>query len=177
MKFSQSKLFGAFIIDIEPKADERGMFARCWCESEFSNHNLITTLSQCSISFNRHKGTLRGMHYQMAPHAETKIVRCTRGSVFDVIVDLRQGSPTYKKWDGVTLSANNHRMIYIPQGLAHGLITLEPDTEVFYQISTPFVPESAGGVRWNDPCFNISWPMAPAVIAERDANYPDFVEL
>ena len=174
MKFSESKLQGCFIIDIEPTLDERGLFARCWCKDEFNNFGLTTELSQCSISFSKSKGTLRGMHYQIEAHAETKIVRCTQGSVFDVIIDLRKQSPTYKHWDSITLSAENHRMLYIPEGIAHGLITLESDTEVFYQISVPYAAEYARGIRWDDPCFNINWPNQPTVISTRDANYPDF---
>jgi dTDP-4-dehydrorhamnose 3,5-epimerase len=174
MKFSQCQLPGLFVIDIESVSDERGMFARCWCEDEFRQQGLVTQLSQCSLSFNKSKATLRGMHYQKMPNAETKVVRCTRGSIFDVAIDLRPESPSYKKWFGIQLSAENHKMLYIPEGMAHGFITLEPDTEVFYQISVPYAPESACGVRWNDPCFNIKWPMNPTVISAKDSNYPDY---
>jgi dTDP-4-dehydrorhamnose 3,5-epimerase len=176
MKFSETKLPGVFVIDIEPVMDERGMFARLWCKDEFRQRGLVTELSQCSFSFNRSRGTLRGMHYQAAPNAETKIVRCTRGSIFDVAVDLRRESPTYRQWFSAMLSAENHRLLYIPEGLAHGLITLEPDTEIFYQISVPYAAESACGIRWNDPGFNIDWPMEPLIISNKDANYPDFVD-
>jgi dTDP-4-dehydrorhamnose 3,5-epimerase len=177
MKFSKCKLSGVFIIDIEPIKDNRGIFARLWCKDEFEQQGLVTELSQCSLSFNQFKGTLRGMHYQSVPHAETKVVRCTRGSIFDVVIDLRPQSPTYKQWFGLSLSANNYQMIYIPEGLAHGFITLEPATEVFYQISVPYAPQSACGVRWNDPGFNIDWPMVPSVISPKDANYADFDEV
>ncbi len=176
MKFSETRLPGVFLIDIEPMADERGMFARAWCKDEFQKNGLNIELSQCSISFNKAKGTMRGMHYQMSPHEEIKIVRCTHGSIFDVALDLRRNSPTYKQWFGAMLSAENHRMLYIPEGLAHGLITLEANTEIFYQISKAFVPGSGAGVRWNDSAFNIDWPMMPVVISDRDANYPDFAE-
>ncbi len=176
MKFSETHLPGVFIIDIEPIHDERGMFARCWCKKTMQQQGLLTELSQCSISFNLAKGTLRGLHYQIAPHAETKIVRCTHGSIFDVVVDLRTESPTFKKWFGILLSAENHQMLYIPEGLAHGLITLEPNTEIFYQISVPYIPESARGLRWNDPAFSIEWPMEPLVISSKDAAYPYFIE-
>jgi dTDP-4-dehydrorhamnose 3,5-epimerase len=152
------------------------MFARLWCKEEFEKNELSTVLSQCSISFNPAEGTLRGMHYQVAPNEEIKIVRCTRGSIFDVALDLRPESPTFKQWFGTVLSAENHRMLYIPEGLAHGLITLEPDSEVLYHISPSFVSEAAKGVRWNDEAFKIEWPMKPAIISERDANYPDFAE-
>ncbi len=176
MKFLPTELPGVFIVEIEPLADDRGMFARCWCKDEFSKQGLVTELSQFSVSFNRSKGTLRGMHYQITPHEETKIVRCTRGSIFDVVIDLRPDSPKYKHWIAAMLSAENHRMFYIPPGLAHGLLTLEPDTEVFYQISVPYAAESARGIRWDDPAFNIDWPMKPAVISSKDANYSDFAD-
>jgi dTDP-4-dehydrorhamnose 3,5-epimerase len=174
MKFENTQLAGVRIIDIEPLVDERGMFARSWCEREFTEAGLATALSQCSLSFNPAKGTLRGMHYQAPPNAETRIVRCTRGSALDVVIDVRPQSATYKSWFSVLLTEHNHRMIYIPEGFAHGFITLEPDTELFYQISTPYAPESVRGLRWNDLAFNITWPMAPVVISERDASYADF---
>jgi len=176
MKFSKTRLPGVFIIDIEPITDERGMFARCWCKEEFLQHGLISELSQCSVSYNHSKGTLRGMHYQIAPDCETKIVRCSRGSIFDVAIDLRPESPTYKQWYADLLSADNHKMMYIPEGLAHGFITLEAQTEVFYQISGTYAQQSARGLRWNDSTFSIQWPLEPVVISPRDANYPDFTE-
>lgn len=174
MKFSQTKLSGVFLIEIEPNYDERGFFARSWCKDEFQKNGLTADLAQCSISFNKDEATLRGMHYQVKPHEEVKLVRCTRGSIFDVALDLRPDSPTFTQWFGTVLSADNHRMLYIPEGMAHGLITLEPQSEIFYQISKPFVPGSTSGVRWNDPVFKIEWPIQPETIAERDAQYPDF---
>ncbi len=175
MKFSPTALAGACIIDIEPVQDERGFFARSWCREEFAKHGLNPDLAQCSISFNKKRGTLRGMHYQAKPHEETKVVRCTRGMIYDVIVDLRPESPTFRKWIAVELSADNRRMLYIPAGLAHGFQSLADDTEVFYQISTPYHPESARGVRWDDPAFGIEWPAAERIISDKDRRYPDFV--
>lgn len=175
MKFSPTALAGACIIDIEPVSDERGFFARSWCREEFSRHDLNPDLAQCSISFNKKRGTLRGLHYQAKPHEETKVVRCTRGAIYDVIVDLRPQSPTFRKWFAVELSADNRRMLYVPAGLAHGFQSLTDDTEVFYQISTPYHPESARGVRWDDPAFGIEWPVAERIISDGDRRYPDFV--
>ena len=174
MKFSPTALAGACIIDIEPVPDERGFFARSWCREEFARHGLNPDLAQCSISFNKKRGTLRGMHYQAEPHEETKVVRCTRGAIYDVIVDLRPESSTFRKWIAVELSADNRRMLYIPAGLAHGFQSLTDDTEVFYQISAPYHPESARGARWDDPAFGIEWPVAERVISDKDRQYPDF---
>jgi dTDP-4-dehydrorhamnose 3,5-epimerase len=174
MKFVDTELAGVHVIDIEPLTDERGMFARSWCQREFSEEGLTTSVSQCSLSFNPIKGTLRGMHYQGPPNAETRIVRCTRGAAFDVVIDLRRESASYKRWFGVLLTEENHRMIYIPEGIAHGFITIEPNTELFYQISTPYAAESVRGIRWNDPAFGVVWPLDPAVISQRDATFPDF---
>ena len=174
MLFRETILPGVFEIEPELKADDRGFFARTWCSQEFQRNNLSARLAQCSISHNRRKGTLRGMHLQREPHAEAKLVRCTAGAIYDVAVDLRPGSPWFKKWVGVTLSAVNRRMLFIPEGCAHGFLTLADDTEVFYQISEFYHPESGTGVRWNDPSFGIEWPAAVEVIADRDRNYPDF---
>ncbi len=174
MIFSETRLPGAFIIDIEPAFDERGFFARTWSAEELARRGLISILSQCSLSFNKTRGTLRGMHYQTAPHDETKVVSCRAGAVYDVMVDLRPASPTFKQWFGVELSAKNYRLVYIPHGLAHGFLTLQDNSEVYYQISGSFVPESTRGVRWNDPAFGIEWPAAPSIILERDRLYPDF---
>ena len=174
MKFSPTALVGAYVIDIEPVADERGFFVRSWCREEFARRGLNPDLAQCSISFNKKRGTLRGMHYQAKPHEETKVVRCTRGAIYDVIVDLRPESSTFRKWIAVELSADNRRMLYIPAGLAHGFQSLTDDTEVFYQISAPYHPESARGARWNDPAFGIEWPVAERVISDKDRQYPDF---
>jgi dTDP-4-dehydrorhamnose 3,5-epimerase len=174
MIFIETKLNGSFIIDPERNEDERGFFARTWCQRELAEHDLNSNLAQCSISFNRKKGTLRGMHYQIAPHEEAKLVRCTRGAIYDVIIDLRPGSPTFTQWVAAELSATNHRMMYVPEGFAHGFQTLEDETEVFYQISEFYAPEYARGARWNDPMFGIQWPSADRTISTRDATYPDF---
>jgi dTDP-4-dehydrorhamnose 3,5-epimerase len=154
--------------------DERGYFARAWCRNEFEEHGLESALVQCNISFNTRKGTLRGMHYQAAPFAETKLVRCTQGAICDVVLDLRSQSPTFKRWVAVTLTAENRSMVYVPKGCAHGFLTLQHETEVFYQMSEVYNAESARGVRWNDPTFGIAWPEKVEVISDRDRNYPDF---
>jgi dTDP-4-dehydrorhamnose 3,5-epimerase len=172
--FAETKVQGAFHITPEKISDERGFFARTWSEREFAERGLDSRLVQCSLSFNTRQGTLRGMHYQRAPHAETKLVRCTRGLVYDVVLDLREKSPTFKKWDAVTLSADNHEMLYIPKGCAHGFQTLSADAEVFYQMSEFYQPASAAGVRWNDSFFGIEWPLEVTVIAKRDAAYADY---
>jgi len=174
MKFRATQIRDVLEITVEPKTDERGFFARTWCKDEFEARGLESELVQCSISYNSKKGTLRGMHYQAAPFEETKLVRCTRGSVYDVVVDLRPESPTFKRWIAITLTAENRNMIYIPQGCAHGFLTLQDDTEVFYQMSEVYDAASARGFRWNDPAFEIAWPDAVKVISERDRNYPDF---
>jgi len=175
VKFTPTPLSGAFVIDIEPIADERGYFARTWCTREMASHGLCTDVVQCNVSFNRRRGTLRGMHFQAAPHGETKIVRCIRGAIFDVIVDLRPGSPTVRRWFGVELSAANGRALYVPEGMAHGFQTLEDDAEVFYWMSEFHHPESARGVRWDDPAFGIEWPRAESrIVHPRDLAYPDF---
>jgi dTDP-4-dehydrorhamnose 3,5-epimerase len=174
MTFHETKLQGVFEIRIEPLRDERGFFARSWCQTEFKDHGLNPALVQCNISFNGRKGTLRGMHYQLAPYAEAKLIRCTRGAIYDVIVDLRRESPTFKQWVAVVLTAEKRNMAYVPEDCAHGFLTLEDDTEVLYQMSQFFSAESARGVRWDDPAFQIAWPHEIAVISERDKNYPDF---
>jgi dTDP-4-dehydrorhamnose 3,5-epimerase len=174
MVFLQTKLPGVFEIGIEPASDERGFFARYWCQHEFESHGLNSKLAQCSISFNARKGTLRGMHYQATPHPEVKLVRCTKGSVYDVAVDLRPGSPTFRHWVGVVLSGRGRNMLYVPEGCAHGFLTLEDETEVSYAISEFYYPELARGVRWNDPAFQIAWPGEVTVISERDRAYPGF---
>jgi dTDP-4-dehydrorhamnose 3,5-epimerase len=175
MKFKETDIRGAFIIDPEIVEDERGFFARTFCREEFAAHQLNPDLAQCSISFNRQLGTLRGMHWQVAPHAEVKLVRCTRGSIHDVIIDLRPESGTFRQWIVVELSEHNNRMLYIPRGLAHGFMTLAEASEVFYQISEFHHPECARGVRWNDPAFGIRWPLTPVVMSHKDQSYPDFV--
>ena len=175
MIFAETPLAGAFVIDVEPREDERGFFARAWCRDEFAEQGLSTDVVQCNVSFNHHQGTLRGMHYQVAPHAEVKLVRCTRGAIYDVIVDLRPDSPTHTRWLGVELTAENRRALYIPEGFAHGYQTLADGTETFYQVSAFWAPEAERGVRWDDPAFGIAWPDPPGerVISERDATYPD----
>jgi dTDP-4-dehydrorhamnose 3,5-epimerase len=177
MQFIPTKLQGAYIIELEKLEDERGFFARTWCEQEFANFGLDPKIVQCSISFNWKKGTLRGMHLQLPPGAETKLVRCIRGAIYDVIVDLRPNSPTFKQWIAVELTAENRKTLYIPQGFAHGFQTLEDNSEVFYQMSEFHQPELARGFRWNDPQFNIDWVENPSVISERDRQYPDYHSL
>lgn len=175
MIFTETPLSGAYIIDPERIEDERGFFARTWCQREFSEHGLITSFVQCSVSVNHKQGTLRGMHYQVAPHAETKLVRCTSGAIYDVIVDLRPESASYRKWFGTELSAGSRRALYIPAGMAHGFLTLSNDAEVFYQISDYYFAESARGVRWDDHAISIQWPFQPKVMSDRDRTYPDYV--
>jgi dTDP-4-dehydrorhamnose 3,5-epimerase len=172
--FSETALKGAFVLDLERREDERGFFARSWCREEFEAHGLNPALAQCNVSFNRRKGTLRGMHYQAQPFGEAKLVRCTAGSLYDVIIDLRPGSLTFKQHVGELLSADNHRMMYVPEGFAHGFQTLEDDTEVFYQMSQFYSPAHARGVRYDDPAFGIRWKIAEPLMAERDRSYPDF---
>jgi dTDP-4-dehydrorhamnose 3,5-epimerase len=176
MIFTETSLKGSFIIDLEIKEDERGFFARSWCQREFETHGLNTRLVQCNVSFNKKKGTLRGMHYQVAPHEEAKLVRCTMGSLYDVIVDLRSESPTYMRYFGVVLSAANRRALYIPERFAHGFQTLEDNTEVFYQMSEFYAPECARGFRWDDPAFGIAWPEPVRVISQKDLAYPNYVD-
>ncbi len=174
MLFKQTILKGAYLIEPEKLEDERGFFARSFCVREFEKHGLNPRLVQCNISHNIKKGTLRGMHYQKAPYAEAKLVRCTRGAIYDVIVDLRPDSPCFRMNVGMRLDEANRIMVYIPEGFAHGFITLEDDSEVFYQMSEFYSPQHAAGFRWNDPFFSIQWPLEAAVISERDRTYPDF---
>jgi len=174
MLFHETTLPGVFEINLDPHRDERGFFARSWCQREFEVHGLSPKLVQCNISFNTQKGTLRGMHFQLQPHAESKLVRCTMGAIYDVVLDLRPQSVTFRQWIGVTLTAENHAMVYIPEGCAHGFLTLEDNTEVFYQMTEAHNAESGRGVRWNDPAFRIIWPSMPVVISERDRTYQDF---
>jgi dTDP-4-dehydrorhamnose 3,5-epimerase len=169
-----TKLPGVFEIHPEPIYDERGFFARTWCSEEFKRHGLTSKLVQCSVSYNAKKGTLRGMHLQDAPYAEVKLVRCTRGAVYDVVVDLRISSPTFRDWVAMTLTAAKRNMAYVPEGCAHGFLTLEDDTEVFYQMSEYYHPEASKSVRWDDPAFGIAWPGEVLVISERDRTLPDF---
>ena len=186
MKFIETKLKGVFIIEPEKFEDDRGFFARTFCRREFESYGLNPNVVQCNISYNKKKGTLRGMHYQIAPYEEAKLVSCIRGAIYDVIIDLRPDSPTYCQWDAITLYGFNfsthplippssNKLLYIPEGFAHGFITLSDDTAVFYQMSEFYMPEYTGGIRWNDPSFKISWPMDVAVIAEKDKTLPDFI--
>lgn len=176
MIFSKTKLEGALIIKIDKKKDERGFFARTWDSKKFKEFGLNFKFVQNSISFTKKKGTIRGMHYQIAPHTETKIVRCTQGKILDIIIDLRLKSPTFKKWISVELSSKNYKMIYIPKGFAHGFQTLEDNSEVIYQISEFFMPKYAKGIRWNDPMFKIKWPLKPTIISKKDKDYQFFDE-
>jgi dTDP-4-dehydrorhamnose 3,5-epimerase len=167
---------GAFVIELEKHEDGRGFFARSWCQKEFEAHGLNPRTVQCNVSFNKVKGTLRGMHYQVAPYAEAKLVRCTRGAIYDVIIDLRRESATYKQHVSEVLSSNNYKALFIPEGFAHGFQTLEDNSEVFYQMSEFYSAEHQRGFRYNDPAFRISWPIDPTVISGRDRNYEDFRE-
>jgi dTDP-4-dehydrorhamnose 3,5-epimerase len=173
MLSSETGVAGAFLVEPERVSDERGFFARIWYQREFEAHGLNPALVQCSVSFNRHAGTLRGMHYQAAPHQEAKLVRCTMGAIYDVAIDLRPDSPTFGAHAAVVLSAANRRLLYVPEGAAHGFLTLEDDTEVAYQMSAFYEPADAQGVRFDDPAFGIQWPREVRVIAERDRTYPD----
>jgi dTDP-4-dehydrorhamnose 3,5-epimerase len=174
MIFSETPLKGAFLIEPQRLEDERGFFARSFCTREFEEHGLNPQLVQCNISYNAKKGTLRGMHYQRPPHAEAKLVRCTLGAIYDVILDLRSDSPTYLKYYGVRLDSQNRRMLYVSEGFAHGFLTLEDAAEVFYQMSELYAPAFSEGVRWNDPAFHIDWPIKVRVISSRDETYSDF---
>jgi len=174
MIFKKTKIDGVLLLEPERIGDDRGFFARMWHQPESAEHGIDPRVVQCNLSFNPHKGTLRGMHFQRAPHEETKVVRCTMGAVFDVAVDLRRDSPTFTQWVGAPLSAENREMLVIPPGCAHGYLTLAPNSEVFYQLSAYYTPTHGGGVRWNDPAFGIHWPGDVTSIADRDRDYPDF---
>lgn len=172
MLFAETKLKGAFIIDVELKEDDRGAFARAFCAKEFEQHQLKSFVAQCNLSFNHKKGTLRGMHYQLAPACETKLVRCTRGAIYDVIIDLRPNSPTYRQHIGVELTEDNRRSLYVPEMFAHGYQTLTDDAEVMYQVSEFYTPGCERGARHDDPVFGIQWPIPVSVISEKDSNWP-----
>ncbi len=172
MIFKELSLKGAYLINPAPIEDERGFFARTYCKETFKTHGLNPQLEQMSLSYNRKKGTLRGMHYQEAPHAEVKLVRCLKGAIYDVIIDLRPASSTYRHWVGIELTESSYSTLYIPEGFAHGFQTLQDNTEVFYQISAPFVPDASRGIRWNDPAFAITWPLDIAIISKKDQEYP-----
>jgi len=174
MIFRACELDGAYVIEHDPKIDERGFFARAFCVDEFNAHGLNPKVAQCNLSFNRERATLRGMHYQASPHQEAKLVRCIAGQIYDVIVDLRPRSSTFRKWFGAELSAENRWMLYVPEGFAHGYLTLTDNAEIFYQVSEFYAPRSERGVRWNDPAFGIRWPLEPRVLSAKDAALPDF---
>jgi dTDP-4-dehydrorhamnose 3,5-epimerase len=175
MVFKETRLKNAFIIELEKIVDDRGFFSRAWCQKEFEAKGLNSNVVQCNLAFNISKGTLRGMHYQIAPHEEAKIVRCIRGKVYDVIIDLRPESATYLQWIGVELSSKNRKMLYVPEKFAHGYLTLADNTELFYQVSHFYAPESESGFRWNDPTINIKWPQTNGlIITDKDKNWPDF---
>jgi dTDP-4-dehydrorhamnose 3,5-epimerase len=174
MRFTPSRIPGAWVIDIEPIADSRGFFATTWLPEELRRRGIDPALAQCNLAFNHRRGTLRGMHFQVAPHAQAKIVRATRGALLDVIVDLRPESPAYCRWDAVELTADNRRMLYMPEGVAHGYLTLTDDVEASYQASKLWAPQAESGVRWNDPAFGIQWPFDPVVISDKDAAWPSY---
>lgn len=174
MIFNETPLLGVYIIELEKRGDERGFFARFYCQKEFINLNLDTNIVQINNSLSAYKGTLRGMHYQLSPNAETKIVRCIRGSLYDVILDLRPESPTFKRWFGIELTAENRKMLYVPKGFAHGFITLEDNTEALYLVTEFYSPLNERGIRWDDKEFNIEWPITPNIISEKDQNHPNF---
>jgi dTDP-4-dehydrorhamnose 3,5-epimerase len=173
--FAKTHLEGAFVVEPECHEDARGFFARTWCQREAEAHGLNPRVVQCNVSLNRSRGTLRGMHYQAPPYQEAKLVRCTMGAVHDVIIDLRPESRTYKQHLAIVLTAENRKMLYVPEGCAHGFQTLADNTEVFYQMSEFYAPSHARGVRWDDPAFGIQWPLATRIMTERDATYPDFI--
>jgi len=176
MIFTETKLKGAFILELKKIEDERGFFARAFCQREMEEHGIHVQVVQTNISFNPKKGTLRGMHYQVAPYRESKLVRCTKGAIYDVIVDLRANSETYMQWVGVELTADNYKMLFVPEGFAHGYLTLQNDTEVIYQVSEFYAPGAEQGIRWDDPAFKIEWPLDPVLISEKDKAHPDFKE-
>lgn len=174
MIFRETELSGVHVVELEPQRDERGWFARVWDPEEFDTAGLEPKVAQISIASNSRRGTLRGLHFQAEPHAEAKLVACIRGALFDVVVDLRPNSATYRQWLGIELRAGVERLLFVPEGFAHGYLTLADDTEALYLISTPYAAEAARGVRWDDPAFGIEWPSEPAVISERDRSWPDF---
>lgn len=176
MRFTETKLAGAFILDLELREDSRGFFARTFCQKEFEAHGLKPSVAQCNCSYNHRKGTMRGMHYQLPPAAETKLVRCTRGGIYDVIIDLRPGSSTYRQWVGVELTEQNRRQLYVPEMFAHGYLTLTEGAEVAYQVGEFYTPGYERGIRYDDPVFKIEWPVAIEVISDKDAAWPAFKE-
>jgi dTDP-4-dehydrorhamnose 3,5-epimerase len=174
MKFTETKLKGAYIVEIEKLTDERGFFARSWCRKEFEALGLTARVVQANVSYNLKKGTLRGMHYQIAPYQECKLIRCTRGAIYDVIIDLRPDSPTYKQWTGLELTADNYTLFFVPEDFGHGFQTLTDDTEITYQVTQFYTPGSEKGIRFDDPTFNIQWPLEVTTISDKDRTWPDF---
>lgn len=174
MIFHETPLKGAFVIDLDLKEDDRGFFARSFCQKEFKEHGLTSGVAQANVSYNKRKGTLRGMHYQITPYEETKLVRCTSGAIYDVIIDLRKDSPTYKQWFGVELNAQNRKMLFVPESFGHGFLTLKDHTEVTYMVSQFYAPGSERGIRWNDPSFGIQWPVEVRVMSDKDAAWEDY---
>jgi len=174
MIFEKTDFEGVYIIEIEKQIDERGFFARSWDKNDFEENGLNSKLTQCNISLNNKKGTLRGMHYQIKPYQETKLIRCTQGRLFDVIIDLRIDSKSFKKWLNIELNEENYKMLYVPEGFAHGFQTLEDNTEIFYQMTQNYMPNFANGIRWNDPMFNINWPIKEPILSEKDQRFTDF---
>ncbi len=174
MVFKETKLKGAYIIEIKKIEDERGFFGRSFCRKELTEHGLKGDIVQANTSFSNTKGTLRGMHYQVAPYEEAKIIRCVRGAMYDVIIDLRPGSSSFRQWTGTELTSDNYRMLYVPEGFAHGFLTLTDNVEVYYNVTAFYTPGTERGIRWNDPAFNIEWPFDPVVISEKDLNHPVF---
>lgn len=174
MNFTKTPLAGAYVIELERRNDERGFFARTWCADEFAEQGLKTNLVQQNMSLTIKKGTLRGMHFQKTPHAETKVVRCTRGAIYDVIIDLRPDSPTHRQWFGIKITSVDYNMVYVPEGFAHGFVTLEDHSEVSYLVTAFYTPEADSGVRYNDPAFNIQWPIPIVSVSDKDASFPDY---
>jgi dTDP-4-dehydrorhamnose 3,5-epimerase len=175
MKFTETPVTGAYVIDVNRIGDSRGFFGRLWCEKELLDQGLVPHIRQSNIGFSPQKGTLRGLHYQKPPHQEVKIVRCTRGSVFDVVVDLRSDSPTFRKWFGIELNPDNASMLYVPEGCATGYLTLSDDTEIYYNTSAMYAPDSATGIRYDDVAFGIEWPGEVTVLSDNDKDWPDFI--
>jgi dTDP-4-dehydrorhamnose 3,5-epimerase len=174
MRFNATPLAGAYLVEIAKIGDERGFFGRSWCQREMAEHGLDSAIAQINTSFSRHRGTLRGLHFQVAPYQESKLIRCTRGAIFDVIVDLRPHSATRGQWYGAELTADNHLALYSPKGFAQGFITLQDDTEITYIASEPYAPGKDRGVRWDDPQFGIRWPLQPLAMSDKDRQWPDF---
>lgn len=174
MEFTETEINGLYVVELKKIGDDRGFFARAWCENEFSAQGLASRMVQGNTSYSKHRGTLRGLHYQVAPHEEAKLMRCTKGSIFDVAVDLRPDSQTYKKWYGIELSEQNKKMLFVPEGFAHGYLTLEDETEVYYLVSEFYTPDAERGIRWNDPAINIDWPITDNLnLTDKDKSWPD----